>query len=511
MIGALAAPLLRTLTARRAERFRTALGDCAATQRQLLARLVRAAAATAYGRHFGLCGDDDVERFRARLPPVGYAALQPWIERARNGEPDVLTPGRVRHFEPTSGSGGGAKLIPYNDALLASFRSLFAIWAHDLLKHALRPRSGRVFISVSPRLSAQANPTSRAKARHDVDYLRGPLRLLLAPFLVAPDRRQTDTDPAGFRDAVALALLGCPELEVISVWSPTYLLVLLAHVEARRARLAARLPHARRRLIETDVIDWPQLWPRLQLVSCWTAAAASAPAQQLAQRLPQARVQGKGLVATEAPVTVPLAQAAGCAPLIDEVFIELEDAAGSLHEARPGCDYALLVSQAGGLMRYRLGDRVRVTGRWRDTPLLELAGRVDAVCDLVGEKLDETEVAAALSALLPATAYGLLVPTAGATPAEYRLLTNVRVDDLSQKLDAALNAGHRYREARALGQLAPPRIIVLPDARRVVHDFLIADGMAAGDIKDTALLHTLDRATRLLSAVRAAGERARTC
>lgn len=504
MIGAAAAALLRALTVARAERFERALSDCAAAQRQTLARLVRAAAATEYGRHFRLRGDDDLDPFQAKLPLVGYSELQPWIERSRSGEQDVLAPGRVQHFEPTSGSGGGAKLIPYNDALLASFRSLFAIWVNDLLQHMLRPRSGRVFISVSPRLSAQS------KARHDADYLSGSLRLLLAPFLVAPERRQMDTDSAGFRDELARALIRCSNLEVMSVWSPTYLLVLLAHIEARRGEVAARLPQARRRLLETNIIDWAKLWPGLQLVSCWTTCAASAPSRQLARRFPQAQVQGKGLLATEAPVTVPLVQAAGCVPLIDEVFIEFEDAAGSLcllHQAQPDRDYAVIVTTAGGLMRYRLGDRVRVTGRWRDTPLLDFVGRVDAVCDLVGEKLDDSQVAAALHTLLPATAYALLIPVAGATPAYYQLITDARAENLARDLDAALRAGHRYREARVLGQLASPQVLMLPDARRVVHDFLIGDGMAAGDIKDSALLQSLERATRLLSAVGAAGAR----
>lgn len=503
MIGAAAAALLRAVTAARAERFEHALGDCAAAQKQTLARLVRAAAATEYGRHFSLRGDDGLDGFQAKLPLVTYSELQPWIERSRS-KPNVLAPGRVRHFEPTSGSSGGAKLIPYNDALLASFRSLFAIWANDLMQHMLHPRSGRVFISVSPRLSEQS------KARHDADYLSGWLRLPLAPFLVTPDLRRSDTDPAGFRDQLALTLIRCSDLEVISVWSPTYLLVLLAHVEARRAELAARLPRARRRLLEGNHIDWVHVWPRLQLVSCWTAAAASSPSQQLAQCLPQARLQGKGLLATEAPITVPLVQAAGCVPLIDEVFIELEDTRGSLcllHQGQPDRDYAVIVTTTGGLMRYRLGDRVRVTARWRDTPLLDFVGRVDAVCDLVGEKLDESQVAAALRTLLPATVYAVLVPEVRAIPAYYQLITDASIDNLASTLDAALCAGLRYREARALGQLASPKVLMLRDARRVVHDLLIADGMAAGDIKETALLHSLDRAARVLSNVDGAGAR----
>jgi len=279
------------------------------------------------------------------------------------------------------------------------------------------------------------------------------------------------------------------------------LLVLLDHIEQRREHLAMHLPISRRRLLERDPVPWPQLWPRLGLVSCWTAAAAATPAAQLARRLPQAFMQGKGLLATEAPVTVPLTQSGGCAPLVDEVFIELEDEKGRLyllHEAPPDRDYALLITQAGGLLRYRLGDRVRITKHWRDTPLLEFIGRVDAVSDLVGEKLSEEQVDALLRLLLPPDSFALLVPVATAKPPYYRLVTDLRDSSLAARLDKALLSAYRYREARDLGQLGPPEISVLADARRVVHDFLIADGMLAGDIKDTALLHSLDRANRLL-------------
>jgi len=496
MIGTLGAALLRAWSAPRAARFTAALSDCEKAQRGVLARLVRAAAATEYGRAFALRPDDHVDAFRAKVPTVDYGALQPWIGRCEQGGADILTPGRVRHFEPTSGSGGANKRIPYTDALLGSFRSLFAIWAHDLLTQVLHPRSGRLFVSVSPGLNQRAEP------RHDADYLASPLRVLLAPFLVAPDRDSNWADPSSFRDAVARALLACTDLEIISIWSPTYLLVLLEHIETRREQLCAQLPGDRRRLLSRDPIPWTQLWPRLQLLSCWSAAAATMPAQQLARRLPHAFMQGKGLLATEAPVTVPLVQAGGCVPLIDELFVELEDADGSLHllhQAPTDHDYALLISQAGGLLRYRLGDRVRVTGRWRDTPMLEFIGRVDAVCDLVGEKLSEDQVAAALRPLLTADAFALLVPVVTPTRRCYRLITDMPDPFLAERLDTALQTGHRYSEARALGQLAAPQVMVLDEARRIVHDRLVADGMLAGDIKDRVLLHNLERAGRLLA------------
>lgn len=60
-------------------------------QEQVLARLVRRNADTAYGRQHGFGGIRTPQEFARRVPPVGYDELRPWIDRIRLGEPGVLT------------------------------------------------------------------------------------------------------------------------------------------------------------------------------------------------------------------------------------------------------------------------------------------------------------------------------------------------------------------------------------------------------------------------------------
>src|SRR5690606_32943905 len=121
-----------------------------------------------------------------------------------------------------------------------------------------------------------------------------------------------------------------------------------------------RLPtRARARAREIEGVPLAHLWPNLKLVSCWTSAASARVARALAERLPQALVQGKGLLATEAPMTLPLLGVGGFVPMIDEVFFELEDERGGvrlLHEAVDGEAYGVVLTQRGGLVRYRIGD-----------------------------------------------------------------------------------------------------------------------------------------------------------
>ncbi len=492
MRGALAAPLVRAYCAPRAARFAAALDDPEGAQRAVLARIVRACAATGYGRSLGLEPGDDLAAFRHKVPLAGYGEVAPWIERQRGGEPHAITPGTTRAYEPTSGSGGTAKRIPYNDAMLAAFRSVFAVWAHDVLRHLVRPRSGRTFMSISP-------PLADAEGfADDREYLGPVMRALVGPFLVLPPRAAS---AAGFRDALALALASAADLEIVSVWNPSYLALLMDHLEAHRDRFLPQLAPSRRAAFERDAVQWEAVWPGLQLVSCWSDAAAAPAARALAKRLPQATLQGKGLLATEAPVTLPLAAAGGCVPLVDETFIELIDDAGvprALWEAAPETEYEVVITQPGGLLRYRLGDRVAVRGRHRAAPVLAFTGRADAVCDLVGEKLAEPFVAAALARVVRAGAFAMLLPLASASgPARYCLLTDADTPGLAAAVETALAAALRYREARALGQLEAVHAVVRRDMRRAVHDALAAEGMKAGDIKDRALEPSLARAARV--------------
>jgi hypothetical protein len=256
---------------------------------------------------------------------------------------------------------------------------------------------------------------------------------------------------------------------------------------------------------ERDAVRWDAVWPRLQLVSCWTDANAAPAARSLAQRLPQAQLQGKGLLATEAPVTLPLTTAGGCVPLVDEIFVELIDEQGvprTLWEAAPDAAYEVVITQPGGLLRYRLGDRVAVRGRHRATPVLAFTGRADAVCDLVGEKLAEPFVAAVLARTVRADAFATLLPQPAARgPARYCLLTDDDTPGLDCAVEAALADAIRYRQARVLGQLEAVTVAVRRDMRRAVHDALAAEGIKAGDIKDRALEPTIDRAARVYARV----------
>lgn len=508
---AVLARLLGLALALSARRFARALDDPERAQARVRRRILTGLARTAYGRSLGVTGPHD--DFETKVPVVGYADLRPFLADDEASGGGHLAPDRIRFFEPTSGSGGPQKRIPYTSALLRSFRHLFAVWAHDLIVHGPGFRTGRFYFSISPRFDGpEATAGGVAVGTDDdADYLSPWLRFVLGPFFVRPPGIARERDPQAFKHKTALALLACGKLEIISVWNPSFLLVHLDHIVAEAPRLVADLrawadrggrgAPSRRRvdLVEAQLqgpaLDVAALWPDLKLISCWRAAQAGPAADRLAARCPGVLVQGKGLLATEAPITVPLLeldeQGLGQAPLVDEVLLELEDDDGRLLplvKAEDGHAYNLVVSQQAGLVRYRLGDRVEIAGRRGRTPLLRLLGRADAVSDLVGEKLEEGFVAGVLTALVP-DRFATLVPVAG-VPARYVLLLEQGPDvpdALSARLDEALMEAHHYRQARLLGQLAPPDIDVVKGAEERLAAAWTATGRKYGDLKPAAL------------------------
>ncbi len=486
-----------------ARRFHQALDDPelmqTSVQREICDRLI----ASEYGKALGIRSLADWQR----VPIVDYDALEPWIGHPQHykGQQIPLTPEPILFYEKTSGSSGAVKWIPYTQSLRRSFNQMFCVWAHDLIANGPKFSTGKLYACISPQL----NPTDSQSLQDDLDYLDGWLRWFLRPWLVMPKGLNRLNNPqlfkhqlalallqAEFKHQLALALLQAEKLEIISVWSPSFLQVHLKYIqenqELLQAELQGRISSDSLQLLGEDRIPWTQLWPSLKLISCWDSANAADQAKGLRLQFPGVLIQGKGLLATEAPMTIPLIAAQGYVPVLDEVFFEFEDDAASLyrlHELSIGKEYTIILSQKGGLYRYRIGDRVRVTHFYRNTPCLEFLGRHQAISDLVGEKLQETFVHNALNCInLQGSQFKSLVPVAN--PPHYLLLLDAATETpeiLAQQLDDALSQSHHYYRARSLGQLAPPQVLISHQIPEILALHRVHTGSIWGGIKHQIL------------------------
>jgi hypothetical protein len=480
-----------------ARRFAAALREPAAAQAAWLRVRVARDAESVFGREHGFGGMDGYAEFARRVPLRGWEEFAPWVERVRRGEERVPGAERVTHLTPTSVSSGARKLIPFTAGLQAGFSAAVGAWMTDLVRQRPGLLGGPAYWSVSPVAAGDEDASGAVRVGYadDAEYLGGARAWLVRRALAVPAAVRHERDMGEFWRKTLVGMLGRRDLRLISVWHPSFLELLLEEAEGRWDEVCDGILNTRRavELRRLGPRGWTRWWPELRVVSCWGEQAAEPGWRELEKKFPGVLVQAKGLLATEAAVTVPWR---GEYPLaVTSHFFEFVDEAGGVrraHELERGRHYEVVVTNGGGLWRYRLGDVVECTGRMAATPTLRFLGRAGNVSDLRGEKLSEAFVAEVLRGLWakggrPAVARLRAWEAAGSAGYELEI-SGASGDEakLAERVEAALAANPHYALARKLGQIEPVRVVAL-------HEEAALEGLRAhrgrvGDAKPVVLV-----------------------
>ena len=318
-------------------RFQAAAAFPLLAQRAKLLSCLEAARGTAFGRDHGLDRVRSFEDYQDAVPLRTYDDLRPYVERMLDGETRVLTREVPQVFEPTSGSTVATKFIPYTTALLREFSAATGPWLYDLLTRRPTLRDCSAYWSISP--SGPRDELTPGGARigfqDDTEYFPAAVRRLLQILLPVPPEVARSPDVATCRYVTLRILLADPRLGLISVWSPSFLTLLLEFAREHAQRLAEDVARGTLRppgglgalklrvpppnperaiaILEALPASGPlrlrRIWPRLAVVSCWGDAAARQQLPALLRLLPPSvEVQSKGLLATEGVVSFPLSE-----------------------------------------------------------------------------------------------------------------------------------------------------------------------------------------------------------
>ena len=453
-----------------ARRFAAALREPEAAQAAWLRARLRRDAESEFGREHGFGGIADYAEFARRVPLRSWEDFAPWVERVRGGEANVLGMERVTHLAPTSGSSGARKLIPFTAGLQAGFSAAVGAWMTDLVRTRPGLLGGPSYWSVSSLVEEDdGGGKVRVGFADDAEYLGGMRAWLVRRALAAPAELRHERDMETFWLRTLGCVLARRDLRLISVWHPSFLELLLAAAERHWEGVCGEMNNAARaaELKALGPKAWARWWPGLRVISCWGDQAAEAGCRELRRKFPDVLVQAKGLLATEAAVTIPWG---GEYPLaVTSHFFEFIDEAGEVrqaHELEPRKSYEVVVTNGGGLWRYRLGDVVECTGRVMATPTLRFLGRAGNVSDLCGEKLSEAFVGEVLRGLWAAGGERpeLAMLRAREDVAGYELVVSRNGGDtaeLAERLETALAENPHYAGARRLGQLAGVLVVVM--------------------------------------------------
>jgi hypothetical protein len=360
--------------------------DAIAAQERALVSLTARAAQTRFGREHDLAGVVSIASYQARVPLRDYLEFKPRLERALEGEFDVLWPGRPTYWVKTSGTTAGEKVLPVTSQGFASHRR--GGW--DALAMAAERVGGRRLFEGPMLFLGGCTALTPIGAGGLCGDLSGLVARRLPP--VIRDRYSPGPDLSCIPDwetritAIARRVAG-QDLRLVS-GMPSWLIILFERVA---------------RLNPGAAEDVGSRWPNLGVLV--HGGVSFAPYQDLFEQAigrPLERVEV--YPASEGFVGLQTERDRGLSLMLDYgifyEFVPVEDVGSSRPRRHTAADvelgrsYAVVLTTPAGLWSYVLGDVVRFTAR--DPLRLEIVGRTRHFVNAFGENVIVEEVERAL-------------------------------------------------------------------------------------------------------------------
>jgi len=513
----------------KSRRFFKEFEDLELIQKRKLMEYISKNSSTKFGREYNFREIDSIQKYREQLPIVDYSDIESYCRDILNGKNSILTAEKVKLVEPTSGTTSACKYIPYTESLKSEFMEGVMPWIFDSYMKKKRLFFTTAYWSISPKVKREALNGVTVGFENDGDYFSKFENMIFKTIFTVPDSIAEISDIDDFRYATIAILTADKNLGFISVWNPTFFTLMadsffknykLIICNIREGKLtlpngtgvpeeiAKKFKKNPKRAAELERItekfdkkQWfKQIWKKFSCLSCWTDSNAAIFAERAAEIIGSENIEGKGLLATECIVTIPIRDKK-LLSYRSHFFEFKEIERGELKSAGDveiGKEYLVIVTTAGGFYRYNLGDIVKVTGFYRGVPHFEFIGKSGKISDYFGEKLTEGFVASEIKSVLEKyklTPKIIFIAPVNRENFYYMAYIEPEKDEKTELYSGAVNEieeglrkNFHYNYARELGQIGKLKFFKIDsdgisDYLRVKKD----GGMKLGDIKPSFL------------------------
>ncbi len=139
-----------------ASKFYKQSNNAVAMQQKVFKKLINQAKNTQFGKDHHFSEIKTYQDFKNHVPVKDYEALKPYFNRVKEGEADVLWPGKPIYFAKTSGTTSGAKYIPLTKESMpthiAAARNALLLYINQT--HKAKFVNGKmIFLQGSPELN----------------------------------------------------------------------------------------------------------------------------------------------------------------------------------------------------------------------------------------------------------------------------------------------------------------------------------------------------------------------
>ncbi|MBU3906805.1 MAG: GH3 auxin-responsive promoter family protein [Nanoarchaeota archaeon] len=415
-----------------ADEFLELAKDPLKSQENYLLGLIQKNKDTDFGKEHHFNEIRNIQEFQKNIPIRDYEDLRPYIEQVINGNTNALFPKRPLMFLKTSGTVDKPKYIPITRQTKQENRDSFQTWTyHTILDHPNLAGGTTVIISSA----SKEGKIGKYSFGSYSGWMRDNQPFLNKLFYAIPAKIYEIEDENLRYYALIRASIE-QNITMINTANSSTILNLIRKADERKENLIRDVREGTISFENIDEKDQKRLrklrfkpnpnraqelenivnetghllpkdyWENLVVIGCWKGGSQSIFYSQFDKYFGKVPVRDLGILASEGRITIPITDKGNSGILdIGHTFFEfIPD--NEINKQNPQVltadqlekdkAYFLLMTTSGGLYRYNINDRIKVTGFRDNTPEICFLDKGKHFSSITGEKLTEHQVVSAM-------------------------------------------------------------------------------------------------------------------
>ena len=394
---------------------------------------------TVYGKehHFdrilSATNADDLFRLYRQYVPVNdsFESLRPYVERHKNGEENILFPGKPDMYATTSGTTAEPKWVPMTHKYLKDvYGKMTHVWIWNFICHRNRIFGGHLFTTVGKELEGYAPDGTIFGSVSGV--LVRDVPSIIKKHYTAPACVMSIDDYAARNYTLMRLALQYRDVTLWATANPSTILELLRAMNENTEEMIEdiekgtlswnfdisdyireqlvpymspqpeRAQELRELLKEHGKLEPKHFWPWLQLLSTWKCGNTKIYMEKYLDQFnwDKTMYQELGYIATECRFGFSLDDTNESVLFPHFHYYEFVEESEldsphkhfkQIHELEQGKRYCAYVTTYSGLFRYNMNDLVEVGGTFYKTPTIHMISKVNGIVSMTGEKLYEPQ------------------------------------------------------------------------------------------------------------------------
>lgn len=535
--------------------------DCAAAEEKTLRGILNYAKDSHWGKTHNFShilsatsSEELFKRWQENVPPAEYEDLAPFIERHKQGEANVLFPGKPMMYATTSGTTKEPKWIPITKKYYKNvYSKISKIWLYSAFKY--RPH---VFddagTSIVGKVVEDYAPDGTLCGSVSGIVRRDLPKFIKAIYAEHDDVYTISDHRARYYSIVRMGLER--DIRILVTPNPSTIIELQHSVndlfedyvtdiekgtlsknmnieEDIRANISAALKPNPARAAELRVLKEKHgtllpkhYWPNLQVLSTWKCGNTYVYIDKLKDAFPADMFhQEFGFFATECCPGKVLDQGKATTLFTHMNYLEFvpeeelslprnQQTFYRSSQLEKGRRYAMFVTTYAGLYRYNMNDLVEVTGFYGTLPNIEMVQKINGIISMTGEKLHEHQFMEAVQTAQKETGLELafFVGFADLSTSSYQFyyefadqgVTQKQAEDFTSIVDERIKEmNFEYKAKRDSFRIKPPLTHLLqPEAFEIFKERCVLQGARDAQFKLNRLMQDEKRHTMFKELVR---------